>query len=117
MLKQILSDIKRFFVGAFEVIIIFTLPLLIICCFGKCAEDYKNSRSVYTYVIIDKNTAIDSKFLVFGASTEYILTLKNTTTGEVFTHEVGEREFYTWKVGYTLRGYGYYEEDKLRDKN
>ncbi len=65
----------------------------------------------------DKNEAITSKFLVFGTKTKYIVTLKNTTTGEVFTTDIDEREFYTWEVGYTFRRQWYSEEEKLRNKN
>lgn len=114
MLKQVSKDTKESLGGLLVILAFFILVVTVIASYVDCV---KKDCAMYTYEILDKNEAITSKFLVFGTKTKYIVTLKNTTTGEVFTHVVDEREFYTWKVGYKLHGYGYYEENRLRSKN
>lgn len=114
MLKQVSNDTKEALGGLLVILAIFILLVTIVATFIDCI---KRDHIMYTYEILDKNEAITSKFLVFGTKTKYIVTLKNTTTGEVFTTDVDEREFYIWKVGYTVRRYWYSEEEKLRNKN
>lgn len=117
MIEQISKNEINRFVEALKILFIICLLGATMLGIAKCAADHLNNHPVYTYEILDKNEAITSKFLVFGAKTKYIVTLKNTTTEEVFTTNVDEREFYTWKVGYTIKSRGYSEEYKLRNKN
>nr|DAU84908.1 MAG TPA: hypothetical protein [Caudoviricetes sp.] len=114
MSKQVSNDTKEAIGGLLVILAIFILLVTVI---ATCTDCVKSDHTMYTYEILDKNEAITSKFLVFGTKTKYIVTLKNTTTGEVFTTDIDEREFYTWEVGYTFRRHWYSEEDKLRNKN
>lgn len=114
MSKQVSNDTKEALGGLLVILAFFILLVVVV---DTCADCVKRDSTIYTYEILDKNEAITSKFLVFGAKTKYIVTLKNTTTGEVFTTGVSEREFYTWEVGYTIERRGYPEEYKLRNKN
>lgn len=114
MLKQVSKDTKESLGGLLVILAFFILVVTVI---ATCADCIKRDSTMYTYEILDKNEAITSKFLVFGAKTKYIVTLKNTTTGEVFTTDVDERKFYTWEVGYTFERHWYSEEEKLRNKN
>lgn len=114
MSKQVSNDTKEDLGGLIVILGIFILLVIVV---DTCADCVKRDSTVYTYEILDKNKAITSKFLVFGTKTKYIVTLKNTTTGEVFTTDIDEIEFYTWEVGYTFERYGYPEEYKLRNKN
>lgn len=114
MSKQVSNDTKETLGGLLVILAFFILLVTVIATYVDCI---KRDSTMYTYEILDKNEAITSKFLVFGTKTKYIVTLKNTTTGEVFTTDVGEREFYIWEVGYTFRRQWYSEEEKLSNKN
>jgi len=90
---------------------VFTLVLM-------SASDCEGRKEEFVYLVIDKDKSVGSHFNPlhkdgFEVGTDYYMTLKNTTTGNVFVHETSNAKlFYLYEKGKKYRHERFWDDYK-----